>query len=222
MSENITTSSKPKWVKWAVTGGIAVVILGIILSFVGTIDSLRNTRIEKENSLVAQYKTNQNELSTYILTFKETLGVAVEANDKLEEILLEAVKGRYGDDANGVDPTGGTMFSAIAEAYPDLTANADLYSQVQKIVVEGRDKYKNQQNKLMDMVNNYLTWRESGLIDHLIIDAIGYSDNFKVTFEGEVVKGDAALDAINRVILVQDAIDAYDGGTVEPLIGDEE
>lgn len=206
-----------------VVGAVALVIVAIVaMVFYSKVNGLRNTAISKETALVSQYKDNQNELSTYILQFKETMGVANVGADRLEDILVDAVKGRY--DGNMEPGDSGSMFSAIAEAYPDLTATSESYAKVQDLVVSGRNAYKNQQTKLLDMIRDYDSWRNRDFIDSLIVrDWIGApTDLLKVNVAGVTYKGEDALEKISEIVLVQDAIDSYDTGIQEPLIGDEE
>jgi hypothetical protein len=205
-----------------IVGVIAVVLLIIGGSIYGNINGLRNQAIQKEAALVAQYSDNQNELSTYIVQFKESLGIADKGSDKLETILVEAVKGRY--DGNMEPGDSGSLFSAITEAYPDLTATTESYAKVQDLVVSGRNAYKNKQSKLLDMIRDYNTWRESGLVQSMVIKDIikAPTDSLKVTVGANTFRGMDALDKISQIVLVQDAIDSYDTGVIEPLIGEDE
>jgi len=212
---NLTAKTK----KLLIAGIAGLLVLIIALVGYGNINAINTEGVQRETALIAQYKDNQNELSTYILQFKESLGIADRGADKLDEIILNAVKGRYGDDANGVDPTGGSMFSAIAEAYPDLTATSESYAKVQDLVVSGRNAYKNKQTKLLDMVRDYQTWSETGLIKRQMIDFLGFpSKSLKVTDDGVTYRGEDALERIERIVLTSDGVDAYETGEQDPLI----
>lgn len=203
-----------------IIGIVAFVGIMAMIGF-GKVNGLRNDLIQKEASLVAQYKDNQNELSTYILQFKESMGVAGKGSERLEEILTEAVKGRY--DGNMEPGTGGSMFSAITEAYPDLTATTESYNKVQDLVVSGREGYKNKQTKLLDMIRDYDTWRESDLVNSFIIKNFlnAPTDRMKVTVGEQTFKGQDALDKISQIVLTKDAIDSYETGETDALIVDE-
>ena len=203
-----------------IIGIVAFVAIMAMVGF-GKVNGLRDNLIQKEASLVAQYKDNQNELSTYILQFKESMGVAGKSSERLEEILTEAVKGRY--DGNMEPGTGGSMFSAITEAYPDLTATAESYNKVQDLVVSGREGYKNKQTKLLDMIRDYDTWRESDLVNSFIIKSWlkAPTDRMKVTVGEQTFKGQDALDKISQIVLTKDAITSYETGETEALITDD-
>lgn len=202
-----------------IVGAIALVILIIGGSIFGKVNTLRNEGIARESQLVAQYKDNQQILSTYILQFNETLGIADRQSEKLNNILLDAVKGRYDNDTSLQPGTGGQMFSAITEAYPDLTATSEIYSKVVDQVTSGRNEYKNAQSKLLDLIREYNTWRETGFVESTINDMLGFpGDNLRVTDNGQTYTGQAALDRIERIVLTQEAVESYETGTTGPLI----
>jgi hypothetical protein len=195
--------------------------IALILIIVGS--SVRNDGIKKETALVAQYQDNQNELSAYILKFNESLGIADRQSNKLNEILLDAVKGRYDNDTSLEPGTGGTMFSAITEAYPDLTATSETYAKVQDLIVSGRDAYKNKQSLLLDRIRDYNEWRATGLTKSWLVNTLGFpTDNLKVTVGTNTYRGLDALDQISRLVLTQDAITSYETGTQDPLLTPEE
>lgn len=202
------------------TIGIIVVVVIVAFSIFGTINSTRNEGIKQENALEAQYRSNQNELSTYILTIKESLGIADKGNNKIDEILSNAIQGRY--DGNMDPGTGGSMFSAITEAYPDLTANIKMYEKVQDAVVSGRAAFKNQQNKLLDMVANYENWLQSGIVRSTVVKMIGFpSGTLEARVGDTVYTGQDALNKMKQIVLVKDATVSFETGETAPLIEPE-
>jgi hypothetical protein len=202
-----------------VFGFIAVIAI-VLVSIYASVNSIRGTAVGKETALVAQYKDNQQELSSYILTFNETLGIADRQSNKLNDILLDAVKGRYDSDTSLQPGTGGAMFSAISEAYPDLTATSETYANVQDLVVSGRNAYKNKQTKLLDMIKDYNTWTEEDLFRKFVLNSIvgAPTDNLAVTDAGKTYYGVDALEQISQLVLTQEAVDAYETGMQDPLI----
>lgn len=200
-------------------GAIAALLLIIVVSFISSVNGTRNTLIQKEQSLVAEYKSNQNELSTYTNQITESLGVADAGNDKVGQILKDAISGRY--DGNMQPGTGGAMFSAISEAYPDLTANTAMYSKVQDQVVAGRNAYKNTQNKLIDRARDYETWIQSEWLRSFIVKNIlgAPTENLKITIGQNTLRGQDALDKLSQPILSNSAITSYETGVTDPLIG---
>lgn len=203
--------------------GAAIIALIVILgfSFYGSVNTTRNTIITKEKSLVAQYQSNQNELSTYILQVKESLGVAEAGSDKLNKILSDAISGRY--DGKMEPGTGGAMFSAISEAYPDLTATTASYAKIQDLVVSGRNSYKNTQNLLLDKIRDYDTWTQQGLVRSFIVKNVlnAPTNDMKITVGTNTFRGEDALDKMRQLVLSSDAITSYETGVAEPVIGGE-
>jgi len=204
--------------------GFVAVLAIILISVYGSINSTRKTAVNMETSLVAQYKDNQNELSNYILTFNETLGIADRQSNKLNEILLDAAKGRYDNDTSLEPGTGGAMFSAISEAYPDLTATSETYAKVQDVVISGRVAYKNKQSLLLDLIRKYTDWRNDDIFREFLLDTVigAPTDNLTVTDAGKTYTGEAALEQISNIVLASDAVEAYESGTQDPLITPED
>ena len=195
---------------------LAVIVIAII-SVVGYINGIRDEGIAKENALEQQYQVNQNELSTYTTTILESLGVADKGSTKLQNIIVEAVKGRY--DGKMEPGTGGAMFSAITEAYPDATASSAAYAKVQDQVASGRTAYKNQQNKLLDQIRAYENWKEQGYPRSMVVTMLGFPSNTLEARVGDTTyKGEDALDYMKRLVLVDSTVTAYETGRTEPLI----
>lgn len=216
---DITADQKKKFIKWGVIGGALLILLIGILTAYGTINSARGGAITRENAIVAQYSDNKAELSKNILIINETLGIADRQSDVLNKILADAVQGRYDGDLQ--PGTGGTMFSAIAEAYPDLTATSESYQKVQDAISSQRESFKKQQSKLLDMIRNYKDWTKADLFRSWVLDAfIGGTptDNLEIQHNGQPLKGQNALDQISTIITTSDAEDAYSTGTQEPII----
>lgn len=200
-------------------GAIAALLLIMIVSFISSVNTTRNTLIEKEQALVGEYKTNQNELSTYTNQVTESLGVADAGNDKVGQILKDAISGRY--DGKMEPGTGGAMFSAISEAYPDLTANTAMYAKVQDQVIAGRNQYRNTQNKLIDRARDYDTWIKTDFVRSFIVKNVlgAPTDDLKITVGQNTFRGQDALDKLSQPILSGSAIQSYETGVTDPLIG---
>jgi len=209
----------PKTKKLIIAGVAALLVIILGASIYGKVNNINTDGVRMETALNAQYKDNQNELSSYILKFNESLGIADRQSNKLNEIITEAVKGRYDNDTSLQPGTGGAMFSAITEAYPDLTASTESYAKVQDLVVSGRDAYKNKQSKLLDQIRDYQTWQNTGLIQRQVIENMGFpSKTLKVTDNGVTYTGEDALERMERIVLTDQAVEAYETGTQDPLL----
>lgn len=192
--------------------GTAVSIIVIITIFLVSLNSNQKQMVSREAALSGQYKQNINDLSAYVNTIKESLGLANTANAALDKVLADAVSGRY-EGKTSAQPGTGTLFSAITEAYPDLTRNADLYSTVQDAILKGRERFKNKQDKLGDMIREYDTWRKSGYIHSFTVRLVGApSENLRASIGADTVTGQAAYERMNTQVVAGPAAEAFKTG----------
>lgn len=192
----------------------AILLLGFI-AFT-TANGYKREAVGHETSLTSQYRDNQNELSSYISSFYEQVGIANLKSDKLDQILLDAVKGRY-EGKTSAQPGQGQLFSAITEAYPDLSG-LNIYDKIVDHIRGGREAYKNKQTKLLDMLRAYDNWRNSSLLRPVFLDWMGVpTDNLRAQVGKSVYTGAEAREKMYEIVLVKAANDAYDTGQMEPL-----
>lgn len=194
----------------------ALVVIGALALF-SLFNRVHKQGVAYETGLNAQYQANQNELSTFISNFYEQVGLAEAKSEKMDAILAGAVRGRY--DGTGVEfgGTDGALFSAMVEAYPDLTG-LDIYDQVAATISAGREAYKNDQDKLLDMLRTYDTWRESGLLHRQVVKVVGFpSESLRAQVGDEAVTGQAALERMRIIVTTSQARDAYESGNLDPL-----
>lgn len=194
-------------------GGLVVLILGGW--FYGQMNSVQRSGVNQEQALNAQYLNAQNELSTYISTFYETIDVAEVKTEALDEVLTSAITGRYdGDLELGGE---GQLISALSEAYPDLSG-LDSYDEVIDVIRSGREGFRGQQEKLLDMLRRYDAWRDEDIIRSWFVSARGFpSDRVFVEIGGERITGQDALDEMWVIVLTEEAREAYDTKELEPL-----
>ncbi len=212
-------SDKKPLIKWVVIAGLALVVLIVAISAYSTINGARSGAISRENGLIAQYQDNKNELSKNILTINESLGIADRQSEVLNGILSDAVQGRYDGDLQ--PGTGGQLFSAISEAYPDLTATAETYANVQQVISAERQGFANKQSKLLSMVEQYKNWINADLYRSWILDTfVGGAPTDFLTIEenGQTFTGEAALKKIGTPITTSETEKIYGSGTQEPII----
>lgn len=201
-----------------VSGIIFLVVIISVVSIFTKFNGIQKEGVKLEQALTAQYKDNQNELSAFISGFYETLGVADQKSEKINAILTDAVKGRY-EEGSSASPANGQMISALVEAYPDLGQNMQSYDKVIDYVVSGREAYKQDQSKLLDMLRAYDTWRESGLIDSKLVSLTGFpSHRLEANTSNIRVSGMDARNRMYDIVLTGDANTAYETGTMDPLL----
>lgn len=186
------------------------------LSVYNRINTMRSEVIARETALNRQYLVNQTELSTYITSFYEQIGIANLKSDQLDRIISDAIKGRYEGDTTA-NPGGGQMFSAIQEAYPEL--DLELYDEILAFVQEKRDAYKDAQNALLTMLADYDQFRKQDIIGSLILrNIIGVpTDALEARIGSQVWHGQAALDHMYLIVLDSKTIEAYETGVLDPL-----
>lgn len=208
-----------KYRGWIIAGLVFLLVFVTTCGTYGYINSVRNEGLDWETRLSAQYLDNQNYLSAYISGFYEQVGVAQAQSDVLDQILTDAVKGRY-DGQNGGFAVNSPMFAAIVEAYPEagvaeLMAN---WGKIQDYISAGREGYRNQQSKLLDMLRGYDLWRTSGFVRSAIVRAMGFPSEMLRAQVGEMVfTGDYARQKMYQIVLTGQALDAYESGTMDPL-----
>jgi hypothetical protein len=201
------------WIALSVVGAIGFSVLGVY----GYINTTRNEGVRLEQTLSQEYADNQNELSNFISTFYEQVGLANRKSAVLDTILRNAVQGRYGDDGFSAK---GAFFAAVAESYPDLTTNLNIFDKIADNVAGGRASFKNKQSKLLDKVRVYNTWRETGLINSFVIrNFLGFpSQRLEARVGGQVVaKGSDALDKIQQIVVTGSTVESFTSGRMEPL-----
>ncbi len=138
--------------KFIILGIVAVVAL-IGWQTYNFANRLNSVIVDKETHLSMTYKTNQTELDTYVKKITEATGIANVKSDKLTQVLRDAVSGRYGDGKSEIGAKqgqGGSFFSAITEAYPDIKGQLDVYDRIVEQVFAGREAFKLKQVALLN------------------------------------------------------------------------
>jgi hypothetical protein len=205
--------------KIALIGAVSGLLIGccLIFSAYSTVNNIWNQGLAHERQLTSQYLDNQNELSAYVSGFYELIGVTQAQGDVLDQILLDAVKGRYDEGGFAVDSP---VFAAIVEAYPEAGV-AELMSnwgKIQDYISAGREGYKAKQSKLLDQLRAYDTWRQTGLIRRSIVRVLGFpSENLEARIGESVLSGEMARIKMYQIVLTSEAIEAYETGVMDPL-----
>ncbi len=188
-----------------------VVVIGGILFFVN--NGVKNNGNTKEAGLNAQYSVNINTLSDCIIRIRESAGVVQGQTEAFDRIMTDAVKGRY-DEGSSAQVGGGTLFSAITEAYPDLSGVTGGYDKVLSVVNGCRTDYRGMQNKLLDMIREYDTWR-TGSWTVRTFGSEFPSANLNAKKGDQILEGKQALIQMKTIVVVEEANTAYETGTLE-------
>lgn len=203
-------------------GAVVGVVLLLVIGIYGKANGINNKSVDLQTQLSAQYSDNQNYLSAYVSGFYEQTGLVAAKSAAMDKILTDAVKGRY-DKGSTAAPTGtpsaqgGQLISAMVEAYPDLT-QLNSYDKIISYVQAGREGYRQQQSKLLDMLRNFDKWRNTGLVSKQLISMMGVpGHDLRAQIGTHVVYGTAAEKKMYQIVLASSARQAYETGTQEPL-----
>lgn len=138
-------------------GSAAVIALVAVLGFFVLIGgflamnyvSAVNYGAATESAIKAQYTQNQNVLGQYTQKVQEVAQVPGMMRDDLDKITKDAIQGRYGENGSKA------VFQMIKEQNPNLDSKA--YLKIQQIIEAGRDDFRDEQKKLIDLRRNYET-----------------------------------------------------------------
>ncbi len=193
-------------------GVIAALVLGAF-SLYGKINSEYNAGMAMEVALSARYQNNQNQLDASTKKILESVGLANLKSDKLRQILSDAVKGRY--EGKMQPGTGGAMFSAIQEAYPQI--DLSIYDKILAVISAEREAFKQAQSGLLGELQKYETWKATGIIRQFFVAKYFPSTNLKARIGTRVVTGEAALEQMHLIVTSQGTDDAFNTGKQEPI-----
>jgi uncharacterized lipoprotein YehR (DUF1307 family) len=198
---------------------IAVFAVGLVACGASSANSTQSTCVTKQTALNAQYQDNQNQLSAYTLTIKEGLGIANVKSAKGDEILSAAVTGRYDNELAATTPgQAPQLISALSEAYPDISW-INVYDKLVDEVRGGREAYKNVQSKFLDMIRDFDSWRQAGLVHSRFVSIVGCpNDNLEARIGTTVKRGPDALEQMKLIVNAEGVGEQFTTGVAEPLI----
>ncbi len=196
---------------------IGLVALGILgfggISVYTTINSEYNAGMTMETQLSEQYQKNQNQLDASTKKIVESVGIANLQSERARKIISDAVKGRY---EGKMEPgTGGAMFSAIKEAYPQL--DLSIYNKIVDLINAEREAFKNQQDLLLSKLQTYKQWKSTGILRQWFVTKYFPSTNLEARIGTKVYNGAAALEQIQLIVTSQGTDDAFTSGKQGPI-----
>ena len=199
-------------------GLITLIVIAVVAALSGLwvynkVNSEYNAGIAMEIALSARYQNNQNQLDASTKKIIESVGVANLQSEQARKIISDAVKGRYEGKMN--PGTGGAMFSAIKEAYPQL--DLSIYNKIVELVVTEREAFKQVQSGLLTAVQEYKTWKNTDIIRQWFVTKYFPSGNLEARIGTRVLTGAAALEQIQLLVTSQGTDDAFNTGKQDPL-----
>lgn len=199
-------------------GLIALVLLIGVASAIGTYTDVRNDGRTQELALTKQFKDTQVGYGQFRTSIHDQLFIAREKRDAMDKILVDAVTGRYDKEGKAGEVDRQAVFSAIAEAYPDLKG-LEIYDKIIVQIQAGREAFARDQEQMQDMIRSYNSWRTTGSFLHpTIVDWVGFpSSALEAQIGGKTYRGQDALDKMSRVIVGGDTSEIFDSGTDKPI-----
>lgn len=191
-------------------GGVTIALLAGLFIYA---NSLRRETINKEIALYNQDQANLVTLSTGITKIKEALGIAQLERSSLEDVLANVIKARFGE--NGFE-TEDALFVALTEAYPQVTP--ELFAKAMDIANAERTAYDNSQRITIQMVGDYEAWLTDDILRSSFLNMMGFPSTMLRADRERTLYGQEALDAMRKLVLVQEARDATNSGVLEPVI----
>jgi len=131
---------------------LGIVALGLIavIGFIAVIAiSAYNEGNRFEQTIKATFGNNENILAQYGQKVLEASQVTEMNRDDILKTTRAAIEGRYGAEGSKA------IFQAINESNP--TVDPMLYRKLQQIIEAGRDEFKNNQTRLIDVKRSYET-----------------------------------------------------------------
>ena len=206
---------------------IALVVVVIVAVFtVSTINMIKGTFNEgerMEQKLTALYSNSLGTLSECLDKGRVAAQVSVEEFERLKDVLTEVVGVRYeeGSDVSEV-LGGGSAFSAIVEAYPQIDQRS--WQNLQVVVVGCRGEFQAAQERIQADASIYEQWRVSeDAFNGWIKEQFPSDELFVITPSGVPLDGRAAFEHITRVVTLEEANKAFESGVLgeQDLFGDD-
>lgn len=168
--------------KKVIIGTLSAIMILLIIS-VGTIWSHRNTMVELEERLEAQYTSNKSSYDNMWKKFKEMAQVTDMQADKMKELYQGLIDGRNKDTK--------LLFKMIKEDNPKL--DQSTFTNLQNEIASSRNAFNNNQKQIADIVREYNTYVKKKFITanfwgYKVKDSNNYittSDRTKDAFENK-------------------------------------
>jgi hypothetical protein len=208
-----TGGKKPWYIRFLpliAIGGVAAIIA---ITLFAVNNGVTNKGNVKQTALNAQYEKNINYLSDCIVRIREAAGITQGQTEALDQIITNAVKGRY-EEGSSAQVGGGQLFSAITEAYPDLSGLSASFDRVLTIATGCRFDYRDEQTSLQSRIADFDSWRLGSWVARTFGGEYP-TDNLIARKGDDVLTGDQALVQMRNVVVVGDASKAYETGELK-------
>lgn len=128
---------------------ISLIILLIMVVFAGSnIWSHRNTMVELDERVNAQYTSNQSSYDNMWKKFKEMTQVTDLQAEKMKDVYKDLITGRYNDTK--------LLFKMVQENNPAL--DQSTFTNLQNEIASSRNAFNNKQNQIADIIREHNTY----------------------------------------------------------------
>jgi hypothetical protein len=206
------------WVSTHVVIDVIAVVVVFGLIVFSQANSADKEAAPLETSLSAQMNTTMGQLGTTITIIKQDSGLANVQADKLDSVLTDVVKGKFGN-GNGTDPSTvtnpivpgqrGAFINALHEAYPQI--GRLVYDKVIRAVEANWQKFQNEQVELQDRLATYESWLSGGIWNEFIRQTVaGFpSDDLRIDVGDVHLKGQEARDFMHVIVQPEQSVAVY-------------
>ena len=136
----------------------------------------------------------------------------------MNEILEDYAKGR--NFAKKGESEQAAFINAVVEAVPDL-AGLNIADRMIDYVQAGRERYRAKQEKLLDVLRSYDTWRsgEEEALRWFVANKVWQfpTEHLEARIGTQVWRGMEAHERMYLIVTTSSTKDAYKSGTMEPL-----
>lgn len=169
---------------WKVIGiGVLVSIALFVIIGLSWAISTRNSFVQQENGIQAQYEQNKNSYDKYFKTVREAAQVPSMYTEDFRSIIDKDLTGRYGPNGSKA------VFQWLKEH--DIALPHELYTKIQTIIEGGRINFANDQTILVDKIRTYKN-RLQVFPENLLAGLFGFPkldfDKYKIVTSDETEK----------------------------------
>ncbi len=202
--------------------GVAAILL-LVLGLLVIPYALRQGVISDGNSqeadISAVYKDAQNYFSACETKTFQSAGIVKGQVKAFDQIISDAVKGRYQDTPQSPDASAqfAIQVKAIQERYPDLKSLGNNFDNLLAVVNGCQSDFRDSQSKLLSQLAAFNKWRTGSWSVRTFGGSKFPNDNLEAAVTGQpTLTGKEALAKMRELVLTAGTADAYTTGTVVP------
>lgn len=139
---------------------IGIIVIVLIVVFGIHLLSTRNTIVNLEESVDAQYIVNKSNYDNMWKKFREIVQVPEIQAKNIKDIYTGLISGRYNDQ--------NLLFKQIKEDNPKI--NTKVYEEIQREIIAGRNTFDNNQKNITDKIREYNVYIKQHFVTAFILN----------------------------------------------------